>query len=155
MRLYLVRHGDAVSEHVDFTRPLSQKGVEEVAKSAQYLKDQDVQLALVLQSQKLRAKQTARIIHEALQTPCPIKTEKHLNPNDPLDQILVLIKDLKDDTLIVGHLPFLDRLLSELVGQSRQGGSFSFRTGSAVALERIEGQKYKMIFTVNPHELSP
>ena len=39
MKLFLVRHGSAVAQRGDSERPLSHEGVQEVQRTAQYLKE--------------------------------------------------------------------------------------------------------------------
>lgn len=42
MRLYLVQHGEAVSEEIDPARSLSEKGKTDISKIAKFLKEKKV-----------------------------------------------------------------------------------------------------------------
>jgi len=66
MKLYLVRHGDAVFDQVDSTRPLNEKGKADVLKVAMHLKEGVPHIESIFHSGKKRAEQTAEIIKNAL-----------------------------------------------------------------------------------------
>ena len=66
MRLYVVRHGDAVSEKVDPARPLSEEGCGTVQSIASFLKESGVRVSRVFHSGKARAAQTAAILAESV-----------------------------------------------------------------------------------------
>ena len=75
MRLYLVRHGDALSDSEDPKRPLSETGIEEAKKTGEFLKKAGEKPLKIIHSTKLRAKQTGEIIAEVFRETGP-KTEE-------------------------------------------------------------------------------
>jgi broad specificity phosphatase PhoE len=66
MRIYLVQHGEAKSEEEDPRRTLTDKGVGEVQKVAEFLRPLTLAVDTVWHSGKARAQQTAELLAEAL-----------------------------------------------------------------------------------------
>ena len=67
MNIYLVRHGEAVSEKLDPKRPLTSSGREEVQRIGRLAAAKNVKVSAIFHSGILRAKQTAEILAEHLQ----------------------------------------------------------------------------------------
>lgn len=144
MRLYLVQHGESVSEEVNPERPLSEKGISDVKKLAQFLKDRKICIERVLHSTKLRAIQTAEILLREAGLNAKSEQCEGLAPNDPIDKMMGRIKSLssteKDRALMmVGHLPFLQKLSDKLLTSSETAGLIAFRQGGIVCLEEKQG----------------
>lgn len=72
MRLFLIRHGDAVSERVNIKRPLSTKGRDEIFEVAVRLKSLGHSIDTIFHSRKDRAKETAQILKHHLNTNCQL-----------------------------------------------------------------------------------
>ncbi len=137
MRLYLVQHGEALSKDVDPERALSDVGRADAERLASFLAPRRLTINRVLQSGKLRAKQTAEILAGAFASELTPEETNGLNPLDEPQSLLRTIAGLQEDVLIVGHLPFLGKL----VGQMLTGTDDSFVTfepGTLVCLERSE-----------------
>ena len=66
MRIYLVQHGNAVSREHDPNRPLSARGREDVKQLAERMRRAAIHIARVEHSDKLRAKETAKIFARSL-----------------------------------------------------------------------------------------
>jgi len=66
MKVYLVRHGQAVAPQVDSSQPLSDEGRNEIQHIARTLKNMNVTVHSVYHSGKLRAEESAMILAEAL-----------------------------------------------------------------------------------------
>ena len=64
MKLYLVRHGEALSEHVARERPLSDKGKRDAAAMAAFLGRAGIRVAEVQHSGKARARETAELLSQ-------------------------------------------------------------------------------------------
>ncbi len=139
VRLYLVRHGEAVPEAVDPERPLSEAGEREVRRVAEFLGQAGVRAARVLHSGKARARQTAEIVAAALAPGQAVEAESGLGPNDPTGPVVREIDDWRQDTLIVGHLPFLGKLVDRLIASREDLGIVVFEPGSVACLERSDG----------------
>jgi len=108
MPIYLVQHGLAVPESVDPNRPLSADGREEVERVAAHLRKAGVAVKRVCHSGKTRAKETAQILAEHLGDG-NIYEVPGMNPND---NVIEFAASLKEDTMYVGHLPHLGKLIS-------------------------------------------
>ena len=135
MKLYLVQHGDAVARQVDPDRPLSAQGRADIERLARLLAARGIRVSRVFHSGKTRAKQTAESLAAALGG-AVAAARTGLNPNDPTDAVLQDIAQGDDDVLLVGHLPFLGRLASRLLGRKEAKATLGFRPGSAACLER-------------------
>ena len=89
MKIYLVRHGEAVPEEVDSEKPLSPQGRENIEKIARFLGQKSFPLSLILHSQKLRAKQTAEIMGQYIAPGQTMEEHPQMAPNDPIESAFV------------------------------------------------------------------
>ncbi len=139
MHLYLVQHGDAVSKEVDPNRPLSEKGRKSVGQLASFLARSRLRVSRVLHSGKLRAQQTALIYAEVLGPGRFVQDSAYpIGPNDPIDilqQALAAEVNSDDSLMIVGHLPYMDKLASHLLTGDQAAGTVQFEPGCVIALE--------------------
>jgi len=139
MKVYLVRHGEALPPEIDPEKALSPQGRIEIEHIARFLAKKSFPLSAVLHSEKLRAKQTAEIIAEAIAPDLKPEEQAHLNPNDSIHDILIRIEAEDGDLMIVGHLPFLAKLTGFLLSGDENLEAVQFRQGSTVCLESING----------------
>ena len=130
MELYLVQHGEAVSEEINPERSLSEKGISDVKKAAAFLKQAGININTIFHSSKRRACQTAQILAETLNPKCNVLQREGLTPNDPIDGIFREILKRDEDLMIVGHLPFLARLAGKLLLDSEDKNIIEFKQGS-------------------------
>jgi phosphohistidine phosphatase len=123
MRLSLLRHGIAAErgssgdEH-DSERPLTAKGERRMRRIAEGMQALRLSYDLMLSSPYLRAKQTAEIVTQVLNTPKGVLLAETLTPeSNPRQLIDVLRTDHREeeDILLVGHEPYLSRLISTLL----------------------------------------
>jgi phosphohistidine phosphatase len=150
MRLYLVRHGDAVGAVVDPTRPLSERGEKEVRQVAGLLAPMKLEVSEVWQSTKARAQETARILSEALASPVEPVERTGLSPGDPVVPVAEEICALDDDVMLVGHLPFVGRLASLLILGSDGLDCLAFHAGSVACVGRAEDGSWYLEWMVTP-----
>ena len=153
MKLYLVRHGEAVSENVDPRRPLSHDGKKEVEKTAKALRKMGIAVAAIIHSGKKRAQQTADIIQAAIAPELKLIQKDSLGPNDSTEQIYKDIMKRSEDFMIVGHMPFLGKLVSRLVLGDENRDLVKLTTGSVAALE-CEAASWYIIFLISPEIFS-
>lgn len=137
MNLYLIQHGEALSEDVDPARPLSSKGRADVERTAGFMKGAGVKADEIWHSTKLRAKQTAEIIAKILSSQ-NIVEKKGLAPNDPVVGIADEINKADKNIVIASHLPFLQKLSSLLLTGSESGEIVKFKQGGVVCLEKSD-----------------
>jgi phosphohistidine phosphatase len=113
--LMLLRHGkteDSRPGHRDDARRLTAEGELQAAELGDHLRQEHVQIDLVLCSSAMRARQTV----EALGLAAPVEVMDRLYKAGG-DEILALIRDLDHDVehvLVVGHSPALPAVAQEL-----------------------------------------
>lgn len=141
MKIYLVRHSQALSPEIDPKSPLSPDGLNQIEKLGKFLASHSFPLSEVLHSEKLRAKQTAEVLGRYLEPSLQIKEYEHLNPSDPIEPIF---EKLEDGVMIVGHLPYLQKLSGHLVTHDQNAMVINFCCAMVVCLEKLNGR-----FTIN------
>ena len=148
MKLYLVQHGEAKSEAEDPERSLTDQGRKEVEQVAQAANQLRLHPSKTYHSGKLRAIQTAEILANALRS--PVEATPGLNPNDDVQDWGDRVSRLKEDLLIVGHLPFLERLASLLIAGDEKVRPVLFRYAAIVCLERNESGRWGVRWILTP-----
>ena len=150
MKLYLAQHGEAVSELKDQARPLSNKGKEDVAAVAAFLRERGVHVGEVWHSTKVRARETAEILAEALLPGKNPIERAGLAPNDATEALLDELSAVKGDLLIVSHLPVLSRLSSLLITGRDAYVPVFFHQGGVVCLDREGMGPFGVEWAVTP-----
>jgi len=154
MKVYLVRHGEAVSSQFDPQRPLSNKGLADIRKVASFIKALEISVEHIRHSGKLRAAQTAEILAESVSVEKDCSAHKNLSPNDDVTGIADEIEAYDTDLMIVGHLPFLAYLTSLLVAGTETASVASFDAGSIACLNRRNRGQWQIEWIVTPKLLS-
>jgi phosphohistidine phosphatase len=104
----------------------------------------------IFHSGKLRARQTAEIIGEALRPSAGIMETDGLAPlDDPLIWVGRL-SGMTEDSMLVGHLPHLQRLAALLLGGAAEKKVVAFTMGGIVALERDDEGNWSLAWMVRP-----
>ena len=150
MNLYLVRHGEAKSKIQDPDRHLSQKGVRDVEKIAVFLRPLGLKLGNVWHSGKPRAAQTADILVSALSASHGAAERKGLTPNDPVQPLKDELDRAEVDSMIVGHLPLLGKLVSVLVTGDEYSEVVNFQEAVVVCLGRREDGVWNVSWMMIP-----
>jgi len=154
MIIYLARHGDYLNGTDDFTRGLSERGRDDIEAIAHALGTKGVSVCVALHSGKLRAQQTAEILADNLMVASVVTQVDGLNPNDdPVAFELERFPALASETLIVGHLPFMGRLVSRLLTGDEDRSPEAFEAGTVVCLEQDQGGKWSKLWAVHPSDL--
>ncbi|MFO8085599.1 MAG: phosphohistidine phosphatase SixA [Desulfobacterales bacterium] len=135
MALYLVQHGKNLPKDKDPHKGLSEKGLAEIKRIAEVAAQYGVKVSKILHSGKTRAKQTAQVFASLLHIQSEIEQVDGINP---LDDVTVLAKklDSEENIMIVGHLPFMEKLTSYLVVGSDEYPIFKFQNGGIVCLDK-------------------
>ena len=139
MKLYLVRHGEALAKEIDPDQSLSEAGRANVERLAAFVGQRGVRAARILHSGKTRARQTAEILAEAMADAGACAARDGLAPNDPTAPVADAFAGSQDDTVLVGHLPFLGDLAARLVVGSEGVIVAVFRPATMVCLEHGVG----------------
>jgi phosphohistidine phosphatase len=154
MRIYLLRHGEAKSEDQDPERHLTEKGIEEVTKVAEFLRPLSVTLRAIWHSGKARAAQTAEIIAGAVESREGIRERAGLAPNDPVQPIVKAVREVGADLMLVGHLPFLGKFASTLVIGDEANGLLGIPSAGLVCLDLREDVGWRVAWMIVPDLLS-
>ena len=150
MRLYLVQHGEAKPKDVDPERRLTEKGRRDAEKVAAFLRPLGLAVTAVRHSGKPRARETAEILAGALDAKGGVVERAGLAPNDPVAPVAEEINSAAEDTMIVGHLPFLGKLASALVAGEESTGVLAFRNGGVVCMVRTDEGAWAVLWAVTP-----
>lgn len=148
MKLYLIQHGEAKSEAEDPERSLTARGEEEVRGVARVGKRLDIRPSKVYHSGKRRAQQAAEIIANALKL--SVESAQGLNPNDDVQAWTERISKETQDLMIVGHLPFLEKLTSLLLCGDESVRLVLFRYGAIVCLDQKEDRGWAVRWILTP-----
>ncbi len=148
--LYLVQHGEAVSKEEDADRPLSTQGVADVTRLAAFLATAGIQVDQVFHSGKTRAHQTAEILASSIQKRLNIEQIAGINPNDPVDVFADTLGAMRLPVMIVGHLPFMSRLVSHLLMHEDDKAIVAYQPGSVVCLEKDSGDAWSVSWMLRP-----
>jgi phosphohistidine phosphatase len=135
MALYLVQHGLSLPREVDPDPGLSPEGVAQVQRIAGVARGYGVSVARILHSGKKRAEQTAAILAAALEPSGGVDLADALGPLDPVSPWAPRIRT-EHGLMLVGHLPFMERLTSLLVIGAERPMIFKFQNGGIVCLDR-------------------
>lgn len=135
MALYLVQHGRSLPRDVDPDQGLSVEGVSQVERIAGVARGYGVSVARILHSGKQRALHTATIMGSILEPPGGIQAVEGLSPLDPVAPWSLKLRP-EEGLMLVGHLPFLEKLASFLVIGAENPMIFKFQNGGIVCLDR-------------------
>jgi phosphohistidine phosphatase len=154
MKLYLLQHGEACAKDIDPDRPLTDRGKADVDRLASFLKHADVSVERVIHSGKLRAVQTAERLAKAIAPGAELESSGIINPNDNPKAFDWQSDSWDRDTLVVGHLPFLAKLVSHLVVEDDSRAITAYRPGSIVCLQRENATHWQIDWMIRPELLS-
>ena len=154
MRLYLVQHGHAVDKQDDPQRPLSEAGERDVRQVAELLGEAGLRVARVWHSGKLRAEQTATLLAKRVLAQGRPEQIDGIAPNDPVGDFVADADVWQEDTLVVGHLPFMGRLVSLLITGNPDAECVRFTPGSMVCLERTRPDQWVLQWMWRPELLT-
>ncbi len=149
MGIFLVQHGKAVDKQEDAAQPLADEGRGQVKRVAAVAAGAGIRPDRILHSGKLRARQTAEILAEALQPPQSLSARAGLNPTDEVEAFAPYIIESDEELMVVGHLPFLDRLAALLLTGDPEQGILRFHHGGIVYLAR-EDETWRLWWTILP-----
>jgi phosphohistidine phosphatase len=151
MALFLVQHGKSLPKDKDPKKGLSQEGIAETERIAQVAKGYAVGVSKITHSGKTRARQTAEIFEEALKPPGGIHESSGLSPLDDVTVFADTIDSTKD-VMLVGHLPFMERLTAYLITGSSEKPVFKFQNSGIVCLDTDPAiESWVIKWTLMPH----
>ncbi|HVU28584.1 MAG TPA: phosphohistidine phosphatase SixA [Verrucomicrobiae bacterium] len=142
MNLYILRHGLAVERadwdfKDDSQRPLTPKGKKQLKSAARAMRKMELHFDLILSSPFLRVKQTAEIVTKILKLRKQLKFSDALTPDGDAKMLIHQLNKLKPapkNLLLVGHEPYLSRLIS-LLASGGENVALDFKKGGLGKLE--------------------
>lgn len=158
MKLYLVRHGEAVPPAENPQQPLSETGRADVERMAAFLAASCPPVARVFHSTKARARETAVLLAGVLAPGVVPEEAAGLAPNDATDTLADRVAGWAGgggagDVMVVGHLPFMPRMVSRLT----MGGEFSagvlFTPATVACLESLTEPRWTLAWIMRPELL--
>jgi len=151
MALYLVQHGQSQPKDVDPDQDLSEKGVAETERIAGVAKNYQIKVGQIRHSVKTRARRTADIFASALNPAGGVKELEGLKPMDDVTAFAASI-NLDANTMLVGHLPYMERMTSYLVTGSIDKPVFKFQNSGIVCLDQdSETKSWIIIWSLMPN----
>lgn len=113
MKLYLIRHGEAVNgDPDDINRQLTERGEQHAKNAARWLAKTINGPVEIWASPYLRTQQTAKPIAEALAV--KVTTHRCLQPEMTPQKVIDELIDKKQNIILITHLPLVGRLASLL-----------------------------------------
>lgn len=151
MALYLVQHGRSLPKDADPEQGISDTGRAEVERIAAVAANYAIPVAGIAHSGKKRASQTADIFAAALNLKEKVMVRNGLNPLDDVVRFSAELRS-RDGLMLVGHLPFMEKLTSWLVTGNADKTVFKFQNGGIVCLEEdVEKRSWFIKWTLMPH----
>lgn len=151
MALFIAQHGLYLPKENDPEKGLSSQGHKNVERIAQVAAGYGVPVAEIRHSGKQRAVQTALIFSRYL---TPNADVLEIDGINPLDDVSVFAKrlDISKNQMIVGHLPFLERLIAYLVSGQPEKPIIRLQNGGLVCLDFYGNSKDIVIkWVINPN----
>ena len=145
MALYLVQHGQSLPKDIDPDQGLSDEGIAVSKRIADVAQGYQVEVALIKHSVKKRARQTAEIMAEALNPAGGVSEVAGLKPLDDVSAIADTL-EAGDNLMLVGHLPFMERMAAFLVTGSADKPIFKFQNSGIVCLDKDQNSGSWLIF---------
>jgi len=163
VNLYLLRHGIAVEPGTpgienDSERLLIPKGERRLRSAAAAMRKLELSFDLILSSPFVRAKQTTEIVADELKLKKRVEFFDGLVPDGNSKALIHALNELKpaaDNVLLVGHEPYLSRLISLLVSggadaaiEMKKGGLCKLEVG-----ELRHGQCARLAWLLTPSQM--
>jgi phosphohistidine phosphatase len=150
MRLYLVQHTAAKTEAEEPQRGLTDEGRLAVERMAEFLAPLRLALGRIEHSDKLRARQTAEILAARLRPVEGTRQIAGIAPNDDVEPMRARLAKESKSLILVGHMPYLSRLVARLLGLPAEKQVVRFGMGGVVRLERDQTEQWLIRWMLTP-----
>ena len=140
MALYLVQHGKNLTKEIDPDQSLSEEGTREVERIGDTAQSYNVLVGRIRHSGKKRAQQTAEIFAQKLGVTDVAEADGLKALDDPAEFAKTLNNG--ENLMLVGHLPFMERMASYLTTGSTQYTVFKFQNGGIVCVDKLPESDY-------------
>ncbi|HEY1717005.1 MAG TPA: phosphohistidine phosphatase SixA [Verrucomicrobiae bacterium] len=145
MNIFILRHGIAVEPgapgiKTDAERPLVPKGEQRLRAAVAAMEKMDLSFDAIISSPYLRAKETAEIVAKHFKLEKKLAFSGDLIPGGNPQALIRQLNDLKtapENILLVGHEPYLSRLIA-LLATGNPGATIEMKKGGLCKLEAEE-----------------
>ncbi len=149
MALFLVQHGISLAKDKDPEKGLSPEGVEDTKRIAQVAAAYKIPVASIVHSGKKRALQTAQVFHDTLKLQTGLVQMDGIKPMDPVGPFKEQISP-DENVMVVGHMPFMERLVSFLICNDQDQKVYQFQNSGIVCLD-CKDNNWFIKWTLNPN----
>ena len=151
MSLYLIQHGKSLPKDRDPDQGLTEDGFTESERIANIAKEHGVNVSQIRHSVKTRARQTAEIFAGVLKPRHDIQEISGIKAMDDVTAYAAKI-DPDENVMLVGHLPFMERITSYLITGSIEQPVIRFQNSGIVCLDKDpETQAWFIKWTLMPN----
>jgi phosphohistidine phosphatase len=144
MALYVVQHGKSLPKAEDPEKGLSAGGKMETERIAGVAKGYQVKVSRIVHSGKKRARETAEILASLLPPAGGLEPRNGMNPLDDVRTFAGSL-ELDKNVMLVGHLPFLERLIGLLVCGNPDQTVFKLQNSGILCLDHLPEIKNPVI----------
>lgn len=148
MRIYLVQHGLCFNKDADPNRGLTPEGRQQIVQIAAQAHAEGVGISRIFHSGKQRAQQTAEIFSQRLNAE-GVEVLPGLGPMDNVEDFVSQWSFI-NKCMLVGHLPFMERLAAYLITGHQEPTVVKFQNAGIVCLEQNETANWQLIWTIMP-----
>lgn len=157
MKLYFLRHADAMPGEPDEERPLSPKGRKQSQAIANFLEEIEVEFDVAYSSPLVRARETAELVLAVTNHRVWVKLDlvDELRNETAPKEFNRWLKDLPDakHVLLVGHNPSMSERVGSLLSISHPDG-FNMPKGSLACLKTDDHVHASLEFFITPKVLA-
>jgi phosphohistidine phosphatase len=135
MALYLIQHGKSLPKDQDPDQGLSEEGTAETERMANLAQEYGISVSQIRHSVKTRARQTAEIFSGAMKPQPDIQEISGIKAMDDVTAFAAKI-DSDENVMLVGHLPFMERITSYLITGQIDQPVIKFQNSGIVCLDK-------------------
>jgi phosphohistidine phosphatase len=150
MKLYLMRHGAYTMDVEQQKDVLTETGRNDIIRMAAFLNQIPLRVTNILHSGKCRAQQTAELIAAGIVSQHAPQQHPGIHSEDDVSAFVNEITQWQDDVLVVGHQPFMGRLVAKLVVGNENKDCVDFQVGTLVCLEQIDESRWLIDWVLKP-----
>ena len=156
--LYLLRHAKSSWKDAslrDFDRPLNGRGREAAEVVGKRLAAEKLKTPLVICSPAVRTRETARIVLESAKLKAEVEFEERIYEAS-LRDLLQVVSEVPEEvevTIMIGHNPGFEELLSYLTGESRHMPTCALAKIELDDWTDVRPGKGKLEWFITPKEL--
>lgn len=148
MTIFLVQHGKCFAKETDPDRSLTPEGRGEIIRVAGEAAEAGIIVDTIYHSGKLRAQQTAELFAQYLKT----EQIERIDGISPVDNVEAFVNYFQwpANAMIVGHLPFMERLTSYLLTGYPEPAIIKFQNAGIVCLEQNGNHHWAVKWIIMP-----